>query len=217
MQYLLIDGHPDKDRLSAALLDLYANFLSDDDEVEHIYLRDLEFDPVFHSGRYDQPQKWEPDLEDVARKIDACDHLVIAFPMWWGAEPALVKGFLDRVLLPHFAFRYHDHDDLWDGLLEGRSADVLVTMDTPSIFLRLVYRNSIVHRWRKQVLGFCGFKPARFHTFAPTRKGAAEKNWPKWQKKLGKAARSAGPLKRKPKQSYLLAYLDYGNSKDESP
>ena len=209
MRYLLIDGHPEKDRLSMALLDHYADSLPQLDEIDRIALRDLNYDPVFHSGRYDQPQKWEPDLEDAARKIDACDHLVIAFPMWWGAEPALVKGFLDRLLLPHFAFRYHDNDEFWDGLLEGRSADALVTMDTPGFFLRFAYNNAIIHRWRKQILGFCGFKPARMHVFAPTRKGAAEKNWPKWQQKVEKAARSVHSLKRKERQSHLAAYLDY--------
>ncbi len=137
--------------------------------------------------------------------------------MWWGAEPALVKGFLDRLLLPHFAFRYHDDDDWWDKLLEGRSADALVTMDTPGIFLRLAYHNAIVHRWRKQILGFCGFKPARFHIFAPVRKGAAEKNWSKWLKKIEKAARSAAIMTRQPRQSHLAEYLHYGRSRDESP
>ncbi|GAB5489118.1 MAG: NAD(P)H-dependent oxidoreductase [Parasphingorhabdus sp.] len=216
MKYLLIDGHPDADRLTAGLLDHYANNCPADAQVDRIVIRELEIDPILHHG-YTQKQSWEPDLQSAAELIDACDHLVIAFPMWWGAEPAIVKGFLDRLLLPHFAFRYHDNDDFWDKLLEGRSADALVTMDTPSIFLRFAYRNSIVHRWRKQVLGFCGFKPARFHIFAPVRKGGAEKSWAKWQHQIEKAARSAATLKRKPKQSHLESFLDYGKSKEESP
>lgn len=216
MRYLLIDGHPDGDRLTTGLLDHYAANCPTDARIDRLILRDLQFDPILNHG-YEIPQKWEPDLKEAASLIDGCDHLVIAFPMWWGAEPALVKGFLDRLLLPHFAFRYHDHDDFWDKLLEGRSADALVTMDTPKFFLRLAYGNSIVHRWRKQVLGFCGFKPARFHIFAPVRKGNADKNWPKWQKAVEKAARSASSLKRKPKQSHLQSFLDYGKSRDESP
>lgn len=208
MRYLLIDGHPDNDRLTTGLLDHYATSCPKDAQIDRLVLRDKQFDPILHHG-YAEPGTWEPDLEHAAELLDACDHVVFAFPMWWGAEPALVKGFLDRILLPHFAFRYHDNDDLWDGLLEGRSADALVTMDTPSIFLRFMYRNSIVHRWRKQVLGFCGFKPARFHIFAPVRKGNAEKQWSKWQDRIAKIAQSAVALKRKPKISTLAAFLDY--------
>lgn len=208
MRYLMIDGHPDSDRLTTALLDHYADNCPADAHVDRLALRDMAFDPVLHRG-YAQPQKWEPDLERAADLIDRCDHLVFALPMWWGGEPALVKGFVDRVFLPHFTFRYHDHDDLWDGLLEGRSADMLVTMDTPAVFLRFVYRNAIVHRWRKQIIGFCGIKPNRFHIFAPVRKGNAERRWVKWQKQIAKAARSAAALKRKSKLSHLQAFLQY--------
>lgn len=216
MHYLLIDGHPDSDRLTAGLLDQYATNCPADAKVDRLALRDLDFDPILHEG-YADKQPWEPDLRNAAELLDACDHLVIAFPMWWGAEPAILKGFLDRLLLPHFAFRYHDNDDWWDKLLEGRSADVLVSMDTPSLFLRLAYGNSIVHRWRKQVLGFCGFKPARFHIFAPVRKGGAEKNWSKWKVRIEKVAKSSDSLKRAKKQSHIAAFLDYGRSNEESP
>lgn len=215
MRYLLIDGHPDNGRLTTALLDHYADKCPDGVKIDRLILRDLSFDPILQSG-YASPQKWEPDLEMAAGLIDSCDHLVFAFPMWWGSEPALVKGFLDRVFLPHFAFRYHDNDDLWDGLLEGRSADALVTMDTPKFLLRLFYGNAIVKRWRKQVLEFCGLKPARFHIFAPVRKGNAEKRWAKWQAQIAKAAQSAASLKRKPKLSHLEKFSQYQSNRTDA-
>ncbi len=212
MRYLLVDGHPDDGRLTTAILDHYADSCPPDCEIDRLVLRDLDFDPVLHKG-YADAQPWEPDLERAAELLDACDHLVFAFPMWWGAEPGLVKGFLDRLLLPHFAFRYHDDDPWWDQLLVGRSADALVTMDTPSIFLRFSYHNAIVHRWRKQVLDFCGFRPARFHVLATVRDGAADKNWEKWKGRIAKAAQSAPALNRADKQSHLRAFLDYRKSR----
>lgn len=208
MRYLLIDGHPAGDRLTAHLLDSYQAALPAGAQIDRIALRDLTFDPILHHG-YVQPQPWEADLEKAADMLDACDHLVVAFPMWWGAEPTLLKGFLDRVLLPHFAFRYREEGSLWDKLLSGRSADALVTMDTPAFFLRLMYKNAIVHRWRKQIFGFCGIKPARFHIFAPVRLGSAEKNMAKWHARLKKAAVSSASLKRGAKESHLAAFRDY--------
>ena len=98
---------------------------------------------------------------------------MVGFPLWWGGEPAALKGLLDRLLLPGFAFKYHRRDSFWDRLLSGRSADVIVTMDTPPWYLRLLYGDPIGHRWRQQVLGFCEFKPLRIHRFGQTRRGGA--------------------------------------------
>ena len=49
----------------------------------------------------------------------------------WGTMPALLKGFLDRVLLPGFAFRHAENARGYEGLLGGRSAHLITTMDTP--------------------------------------------------------------------------------------
>lgn len=207
MRVLMIDGHPDADRLSAWALDSYAQGLAPDCEVERIAVRDLAFAPS-QSG-YARPQPWEPDLRRVAELLAACDHLVIAFPLWWGAEPSGVKAFIDRLLMPGFAFRYHRDDPWWDGLMRGRGADLIVTMDTPAIYLRFAYGNAVWRRWKGQVLGFCGFRPVRFFALGPVRKGAAEKALPQWRARLAKAAASmAKPAREKrdpAPQDYLAA------------
>ena len=53
------------------------------------------------------------------------------------------------------------------GVWAGRSARVVVTSDTPSLFLRLLYRNALVWQLRGQILHFVGLRPARFTLFAP--------------------------------------------------
>lgn len=52
--------------------------------------------------------------------------------------PALLKGFVDRVFLPGFAFRCREGLALRDRLIEGRSARRIVTMDAPGLHDRLV-------------------------------------------------------------------------------
>lgn len=54
----------------------------------------------------------------------------------------LLKGLLDRILLLGFAFCYRRVNPLWDKLLAGRFVDVIVTMDAPPWFLRVVYGGS---------------------------------------------------------------------------
>lgn len=195
MRVLLIDGHPDADRLSAHLLDIYAQGLPDGAEIRRLAIRDLAFDPDLSRG-YEQIPDLEPDLASALTEIEACDHLVLAFPLWWGGEPARVKGFWDRILLPRRAFRYHQKDLFWDRLLKGRSADLLVTMDTPPAYLRLVYFDPVGWRYRRQVLGFVGFRPIRLAYFGMVRRGGAGRNLPRWRARVQKLARSAARQKR---------------------
>ena len=202
MHVLILDGHPDEQRLVSSLLDYYATSLGMGATVQRIAVRDLAFDPNLRRG-YGADQAWEPDLERVGAAIDACDHLVVGFPLWWGSEPMLLKGLLDRILLPGFAFRYHRDDPFWDRLLAGRSADVIVTMDTPPWYLRALYGDPVSRRWRRQVLGFCGFDPIRVLRFGPTRRGGAGKRIGDWHTQVARAATTATALKRGTKQPVL--------------
>jgi NAD(P)H dehydrogenase (quinone) len=198
MNVLLIDAHPDAGRYCSHLLDVYRAALPSHAEVTLVALRDLSFNPNLAHG-YRQRTEWEPDLMRLAEALDACDHLAMAFPMWWGAEPAMLKGLLDRLFLPGFTFAYHEKDTWWDRNMAGRSADVIITMDTPPFFLWLAYGNSIVHRWNKQVLGFAGFKPVRILPLGQVKFGGAERNAAKWTRKVRKLAqtiRQAAPDKK---------------------
>lgn len=209
MNILIIDGHPDANRLTSHLLDAYESALPGSATFSRIAVCDLSFSPNLRHG-YAKRTEWEPDLLNLARKLDECDHLVIAFPMWWGSEPGELKGLLDRLLLPGFSFAYHQDDPWWDRLMEGRSADVIATMDTPPLFLRLMYGNAIVKRWKRQILGFCGFKPLRFLALGPVRDGEANKRLPRWRSQVEKLARSIRTVEPGKKQPRLEHFLKAG-------
>jgi putative NADPH-quinone reductase len=205
MRYLLVDGHVETGRLSGALLDHYADALGPGATVERLAMADLAFAPP-ETG-YRVIQRWEPDLRRAAGAIAAADHLVVAFPLWWGGEPSRLKAFLERVLLPGFAYRFQDKGPWWDRYLAGRSADVIITMDTPAWYLRLAYWNAPVARWRGQVLGFCGYRPVRFHLLGPVRGGDAERSITAWRTRIAAAARSAAGLRRQPRSTVPERYL----------
>jgi NAD(P)H dehydrogenase (quinone) len=198
MKVLLLDGHPDEGRYCSHLLDQYRAAVPAQCEITAVALPDLAFDPNLAHG-YRQLTAWEPDLTRLAEALDACDHLAIVFPMWWGAEPATLKGLLDRLFLPGFTFAYHDKDTFWERYMAGRSADVIITMDTPPPFLWLAYGNAIIHRWKKQILGFAGFKPVRILPLGQVKFGGAEKHAAKWEgkvRKLAQTIRQAEPAKK---------------------
>ena len=183
MKLLALDGHPGQNGTSTKLLARYCDGARNAGwQIERIALRDMTFDPILHEG-YRERQDWEPDIESAMEAIQSCNHLVLAFPMWWGSQPALLKGFFDRAFLPGVAFKYHENDPFWDRLLAGRSADVIITADTPRLFLRWSYGEPIIRQIKRQVLRFCGFKPVRVYYFAPVRK-QNEHTLEKWNQKV---------------------------------
>lgn len=134
---LIINGNPNKDSLNAAMAYQYLEGANQSTEkAELIHLCDLNFDPVLHKG-YQEKQEMEEDLLMMQEKIKSADHLVWVFPNWWGSVPALMKGFIDRTFMPGFAFRYVESSSFPQKLLQGKTAHLLITMDTPPFFLNM--------------------------------------------------------------------------------
>lgn len=191
MKILVLDGHPDALSLCRGLADAYAEGArGGGHEVARLDLRSLAFSPNLAHG-YRERTELEPDLLAAQRAIREAEHLVWVFPTWWGGAPALLKGFLDRTLLPGFAFRYREGSKRVDGLLAGRSARLLVTMDAPSWFDRLVYGASSRRAMARAVLGFCGVRPVRTSVFAEVRhaEDPRRKAWTEEVRALGARGR----------------------------
>lgn len=185
----LVLGHPDAGSYCGALADTYAQAARQaGHEVKLIRLGELDFDPVLHQG-YKTVQPLEPDLQAAQAAITWANHLVFVYPLWWGAMPALLKGFFDRVFLPGYAFKYRRNSPLWDRLLSGRSAQVFTTMDTPPWYYRLVYSMPAHHQMRKTILEFCGIRPVRITSFGPLRH-ASDARKAAWLEKVARAARA---------------------------
>jgi putative NADPH-quinone reductase len=186
---LVILGHPSADSLCAGLAQAYlAGARSAGAEVRLLCVGQLGFDPLLHAG-YRGAQPLEPDLQAAQAQIAWAGHLVWVYPTWWGAMPALLKGFIDRVFLPGFAFKHHQGSSRWDKLLAGRSAELLVTMDTPPWYYRWVQRGPGHHQMQKTILGFSGIRPVRVHEFGPVHSATAQRKqrWLAQARKLGAA------------------------------
>ncbi|WP_297802183.1 NAD(P)H-dependent oxidoreductase [Arenimonas sp. GDDSR-1] len=166
---LVILGHPSEDSLCGALAQAYATGAeASGNEVRRISLGTLRFDPVLHDG-YARIQTLEPDLVAAQEAIAWAQHLVFVYPIWWGSMPALLKGFFDRIFLPGFAFTFRKGSLMADGLLAGRSAHLLVALDTPPWYFRWVYRMPGHHQMKRTILGFCGIKPVTVSNFGPVK------------------------------------------------
>ena len=175
---LLIDGHPDETRLTSALMSVYRSGAEEAGyQVSQIVIRELGFEPNLQFG-YKQRLELEPDLLAAIDAIKTCDHMVWFHPAWWRGLPALLKGFIDRTFLPSIMFDYNEAKlggMGWDGYLEGKSARIIATMDTPKILYRLLYSAPSVNQLKKTTLEFCGVKPVKVTQFAPVKGSTQEK------------------------------------------
>lgn len=164
----ILNGHPGATSLSRALALSYAEgAVQAGHEVRIAHLPDLSFDSDFGEGGYKTLKPLEPALDGVLRDIAWSEHVVLATPMWWGGLPAKLKGLFDRALLPGRAFDTRSRRfGLPRPMFAGRTGRVLLTSDTQSWLLRLVYHNAILTQLRCQIFGFVGIKPTRVSQFA---------------------------------------------------
>ncbi|MBT9596717.1 MAG: NAD(P)H-dependent oxidoreductase [Vitreoscilla sp.] len=188
---LLILAHPRRDSLCGALFDACASSARKAGvECRELVLCEMHFDPDVHTVSPEQ-QALEPDLLLAQRDIAWAEHLVFVYPTWWGTYPARLKGFLDRVLTPGFAFR-HLTPTRWDKLLTGRTADLVTTLDTPIWAHRWIYREPGHAAMARATLGYCGVRVARAEFLGPVVGSSAEqrRHWIEQAGALG--ARLAG-------------------------
>lgn len=187
---LVILGHPDTRSLGAALATQYVRGAkASGATVRRLDLAKLKFDPVLHQG-YKVIQPLEPDLLRAQRWITWAEHLVFVYPMWWGSMPALMKGFIDRTFHPGFAFKFPSPDAvLWDKLLSGRSARIILTCDGPPLALRLLYNNPAIEAMKGMTLEFCGVSPVHVTQVGPVKR-ATPARMHLWQLKVEELGRA---------------------------
>ena len=139
---------------------------------------DLAHDPIpahpSYRGELRMPRTdADHPLDDITaayiEDVRWADHLVFFFPQWWGTYPGALKSWIDRVFLSGFAFRYRPTGRFWDRLLTGRTARIVMTMDSPRAWNRLMYRNAAETSLKNAILGYCGIKTVGITRFGEVR------------------------------------------------
>lgn len=170
---LVVMAHPQSKSYCAALGQAYIDGArSAGAEVRQINLAELSFNPIA-VGNHDKPVELESDLRKAQDDIRWAEHLVFIYPILWGTLPALLKGFIERVLTPGFAVNFHKDSPLWDKLLKGRSARLIVTLNTPPLLYRLLFRRAGHITMKRSILEFCGIAPVRITDVGPMKNASA--------------------------------------------
>ncbi|MBX6373304.1 MAG: NAD(P)H-dependent oxidoreductase [Acetobacteraceae bacterium] len=158
----IIQGHPDPagGHFGHALADAYAEgALAAGHAVERIEVARLDL-PLLRT-QADFETGTPPDSVRAAQEtLRRAEHWVLIYPLWLGAMPALLKGFLEQVCRPGFAFRYVERG-FPEKLLKGRSARIVVTMGMPAFAYRWWFGAHSLRSLERNILGFIGIGPIR--------------------------------------------------------
>lgn len=160
---LIIDGHPDPagDRLVHALAQAYREGAElSRHEVMSLRIADLEFPLLRTQADY---EKGEPvqAIRHCQSLLDWATHVVIVYPLWLGSMPAMLKGLLEQMLRPGFAFSTLQQGRWPVKLQSGKSARVVITMGMPGWLYRWYFRAHSLRSLQRNILHFVGFRRVR--------------------------------------------------------
>ncbi|MEM4196506.1 MAG: NAD(P)H-dependent oxidoreductase [Candidatus Anstonellaceae archaeon] len=100
----------DKQQIKYSIIDLYSE----------------NFNPVLNFEEYKKYGEYTSyDVARYQKELKNASIYVFIYPVWWSTPPAILKGFIDRVFLPNFAFRFENNS--LKGLLGGKVALVICT------------------------------------------------------------------------------------------
>ena len=170
---LVVFGHPSTESFCGALYKKYVEGVKKSkNELKTLIISDLKFDFILEKG-FKGDQTLEPDLVKAQESIKWADHIVFVYPTWWASPPAILKGFIERVLMPGFAFGYNENSLFVEKYLTNKTARLIVTMDSPPWY----------YKWRvgdpgykimKDILHFVGIKPVRKNYFGSIKMSSEE-------------------------------------------
>lgn len=112
MKVLVISAHPSNESFVASLRSAVLEELTDmNHEIRHHNLYTEKFNPVFsayerlnHVGNIELKLQNLPDLRIHVEDIQWAEALVLVYPTWWSGQPAILKGWIDRVLMNEVAW-----------------------------------------------------------------------------------------------------------------
>ena len=160
MQLSVILAHPSKDSFNHAIAattveSLHAN-------GHKVFFHDLykeKFDPILPSEEISRKALLPPEIQKHCTEIKESDGIIIIHPNWWGQPPAILTGWIDRVIRPDIAYEFLEGDNgegVPNGLLNAKSAVVFNTSNTETVREQTVFGDPLESIWKSCIFDLCG-------------------------------------------------------------
>jgi NAD(P)H dehydrogenase (quinone) len=156
----VILAHPDSNSFSHAIAAAVIGALHNNNH--EVFSHDLykeRFPPELPAREIPSKAKLPPLVEEHCREIAAADGIIIIHPNWWGQPPAILKGWVDRVLRPGVAYAFLEGDNgegVPHGLLKAKAALVFTTSNTPREREMSAFGDPLETIWQNCIFGLCG-------------------------------------------------------------
>lgn len=170
MQISVILAHPGQKSFNRAIAE--AAVLAAEQNGHEVRYHDLyaeRFDPVLTAAEILRDADLPVAIAGHCREIATADGIIIVHPNWWGQPPAILKGWLDRVIRPGVAYCFDEGDNgegIPRGLLKARVALVFNTSNTPDRREKEVFGDPLETLWKNCIFDFCGVRSFQRRMFS---------------------------------------------------
>ncbi len=160
MKSLIVLAHPNSDSYNAAVMETVKKALEQQNvqyEVKDLYR--MNWNPLLSTADLQSIYQGHvpQDIANEQESVRQADLLVFIYPIWWLQQPAILKGWMDRVLTHGFAYKVTEQGMI-EGLLKGKSAIVITTSGANEQNMK---ENGVLDAINtcmvNGTLGFCGF------------------------------------------------------------
>ena len=169
MKISVILAHPDMESFNHAIANVVIDQLKQ--SGHQVFFHDLyadKFDPILPKEEFPKDVPLPPEIEKHCMEISEAEGIIIIHPNWWGQPPAILKGWVDRVIRPEVAYEFIEEDKgegVPNGLLKADRALVFNTSNTETERENRVFGDPLETIWKNCIFGLCGVKKFYRRTF----------------------------------------------------
>lgn len=191
MNILIVFNHPYEGSYCNSLLNAVQKGLQmASHTIDLIHLDHEKFNPVMSAQDLRAFRDRKPvdyQVINYQERLQNADHLIFIFPIWWELMPALMKGFIDKVIFPGLAYDYSNASNTrMKPLLKNiKGVTVITTMNTPGFIYRWLFGNAIQKALIRGTFWKLGYKNRKWISFNRVKMVSQEKR-EEWLQKLEK-------------------------------
>jgi NAD(P)H dehydrogenase (quinone) len=160
MNVYVILAHPNKESFNHAIAETVVKGLSQNGHEVHFHdLYEEKFDPILPFEEIPKDVPLPLEIRKHCEEISKAEGIVIVHPNWWGQPPAILKGWIDRVIRPGVAYEFLEGDKgegVPKGLLKAKSAVVFNTSNTETEREKNAFGDPLESLWKNCIFDLCG-------------------------------------------------------------
>lgn len=160
MKILIILAHPDPESFNHAIASTAIETLkSHNHDIMFHDLYKEKFDPLMPSEEISKDAFLPPEIKKHCNDISSADGIIIIHPNWWGQPPAILKGWIDRIIRPGVAYEFLEGDQgegVPRGLLRAKTALVFNTSNTNNVREKSEFGDPLETIWKNCIFKLCG-------------------------------------------------------------